>query len=130
MTFTVGDILSIFMATVSLLGLFATYVTKLAKMEAMLAEMKELPIRVAALETKMGLFWRIVEDKVTHQLIAPHSLHRDDLLRRMAAHTLTRVEAQELHDDLDSNGTDFSPDKQLAVVLIIARLEQILVGVA
>ena len=83
--------------------------------------------RLAGLETKVDLFWKVVERDVGQLLKSPTHAEKDVLLDKLAHRELTIPEAEILRgiltDEMQLKGRE---NGVIAYALIIARLEQIL----
>lgn len=96
----------------------------LHKLEQQSKYQADIDKEIAVLSAKMGIFWKTVEETVPKDLIAPHSPRRDELLLKMSYHNLKIEESEELLADLEQNIGEFN-GKKLSVVLLIARLRQV-----
>lgn len=88
----------------------------------------KLADRLARLETKTDLFWKVVEEKVVDMIRSPTHYFKDLLLSKLQDGTIEEEEAKELRAILD---TDFKEEvnnspKCLAYVLVMARINTIL----
>lgn len=83
--------------------------------------------RVTKVETKVELFWKVVETNVGQLLKSPVHIEKDLLLDKLAHQELTIKEAETLRsiltDEMQLKGRN---DSIIAYALIIGRLEQIL----
>ncbi len=83
--------------------------------------------RIITLETKINLFWKVVETNVGQMLKSPTHETKDMLLDKLAHRELNLKEAELLRsiltDEMQLRGRD---NGVLAYALIIGRLEQII----
>jgi cell shape-determining protein MreC len=88
----------------------------------------EIRERCASLETKVDLFWKLVEENVSELLKSPHNLHKDDLLDKLKAKELNLDEARELEQILDSEVRDKALDggSKLAYILVRGHLGRLI----
>ena len=82
--------------------------------------------RMARLETKMEVFWKVIEKNVAAILKAPTHVDFDALLDKMVAGSLTLEEAYKLQDALNSNPHS-DKTKMLASALMLGRVSQIII---
>ncbi len=75
------------------------------------------------LKARFDMFLSTIEKHIPNDLIAPHTPHRDDLLRKMSKGELTLDETKELLTDMELNIDSFKSDKLLAAILVIVRLK-------
>lgn len=115
------EILAISSIAISILGLLFQYFKWIVTEEK----------RISTLETKMGLFWNLVEKNFPKILHSPHTPSLDTLLDKMSERTLNLDEAQDLREQLKCELTGKvavrSKDNELLViVMLLGRLEQII----
>jgi hypothetical protein len=89
----------------------------------------DIKTRLIRLETQISPFWGIVEKELIKLVHSPHTPEIDKLLDNMMDNTLTKEEAEELKCKLrdELNVPDYG--KKLAIILLIARLDQFIKGV-
>jgi len=83
--------------------------------------------RVTSIETKVGLFWGLVERELPSILKRPTHLTMDVLLDKMSLSGLTIDEAKDLWDRLYCLN-DLPTERVVIRVLLLSRLEQIIRG--
>jgi hypothetical protein len=109
---------------ISLLGLIATYV-KLSNDGEQRSRLQSE--RIAKIETKVDLFWRVVETNVGQLLKSPDHYLKDLLIDKMARRELTLPEAEQLRsiltDEMQLMGRQ---NGVVAYTLILGRIEQLL----
>lgn len=82
--------------------------------------------RVMSLETKMDLFWKVIEQNVTRIIKDyPTNLKKDVLLDKMAKRELSLDEAYLLRTILHGE-IDAGERETLAHILVLGRIEQII----
>lgn len=64
--------------------------------------------RLSTLEMKVGLFWRLVEERMAGALKLPTHRRMDELIDKLSAHTISLEELQELRPMVEAR-SDFSP---------------------
>lgn len=84
----------------------------------------ELLERMTVMETKMDLFWKIVENKMPSMLRMPTHLEMDLLLDKMTAGKLNYSEMNDLKMRL--NDIVYNNEKDVMKIFVLARLEQLL----
>lgn len=115
---TVGNLLALGAMGISIVGLLFQHF-------GVIGALKE---RLTALETKVELFWGIVEREMVNILHSPHAPERDWYLDRIKAGTITEEEAgvllHILRQDLDEAKELGTPRGEwLVLALMVARLE-------
>jgi len=116
--------LSVIAIVVSVLGLLITYFGFIQKQADRAVEQDR---RMTKLETKVDLFWKVVETNVGQLLKSPTHPEKDLLLDKLAHKELNIGEAERLRsiltDEMQLKGRD---NGIIAYALIIGRLEGIL----
>jgi hypothetical protein len=111
------DYLPLASIVISVLGLLITYFGFVLKVSE----------RITKVETKVELFWKVVETNVGQLLKSPTHVEKDMLLDKLAHRELNIKEAEQLRgiltDEMQLKGRD---NGIIAYALIIGRLEQIL----
>ena len=82
--------------------------------------------RLSALETKIGLFWKVVERKMADSLKEPTHARKDLLIDLLKNGTITITEAEELRDIIDQETECGNGCPDVAHVLVLARLEALI----
>lgn len=111
-------ILPLIAVLVSLAGILGKYYKSISSMKE----------RLTRLETKMELFWKIVENNVGRLLKSPRQPRKDELLDKLSGNSLNREEAAELKEILEREFAKKGKRSQLSLAYILAlgRLEQVL----
>lgn len=104
-------------------AIVVTIVGLLVQYFGVIAGMKE---RLSSLETKVDLFWKVVEDKVTQILKSPNYFDKDLLLDKMRDRSLSLKEAEALRTIMNEEISLNHSKHLLGSILIIARLEGII----
>jgi hypothetical protein len=87
---------------------------------------KDITNRLVALETKVSPFWKIVETELPKIIHSPHTPEIDVLLDKMAEGKLDKEEAFDLRCRLKAEMAVPDTGKKIAILLLLARLDQIL----
>lgn len=128
------DFLPIIAIFVSITGLLYQYFGVILKIredmgkdkESISKDIGEIKSKISSLETKTELFWRCIEGKVVDMLKTyPTNIDKDVLLDKFKENSLTIEEAERLRTALNCEIQN-TQDKQLAYILALARLEQII----
>jgi hypothetical protein len=118
------EYLPIISIIVTVLGFAITYFGFIQRQQDRATAQAE---RMTKLETKVDLFWRVVETNVGQLLKSPTHATKDTLLDKLAHRELTIQEAELLRgiltDEMQLKGRT---DSVVAYALIIARLEQVI----
>jgi Flp pilus assembly protein TadB len=118
------EYISIVALVISAGGLLFTYFGWIQKQNDRAIAQNE---RMTKLETKVDLFWKVVETNVGQLLKSPTHALKDTLLDKLAHRELSIEEAELLRgiltDEMQLQGRN---NGVVAYALIIARLEQIL----
>jgi hypothetical protein len=87
----------------------------------------KMEARLTSLETKMGVFWRVIEEKAVAILHAPIHYERDALLDKLLANKrLSPDDCDRLIsmlDDIVEQRESTTPDERMAALLLLARLK-------
>ena len=113
----VGTILALIAIGVSATGLLAQHFVSIAKLKE----------RLVRIETKVDVFWKAVEGRLVDMLHSPHSPEVDVLLDKMKQGGLSLDEAIHLRNQLDMQYTNANPHRNIALILVLGRLEQVIV---
>jgi hypothetical protein len=125
------EYLPIVAIVVSVLGLLITYFGFVQKQndrnDRAVAQAVTQGERITKIETKVDLFWKVVETSVGSLLKSPTHTEKDVLLDKLAHRELDMPEAERLRgiltDEMQLRGRE---NGVIAYALIIARLEQII----
>lgn len=102
--------------TLTVLGLLSQHFLVLSKMKE----------RLSALETKIELFWKVVEKKMVDSLKQPTHQRKDSLIDKLKGGGLVLEEAVELRDILDGESECHNGCPNVAYILVLARLEALI----
>jgi hypothetical protein len=109
---------------ISIAGLLFTYFGFIQKQQERAIALEK---RMTQIETKVDLFWKVVETNVGQLLKSPTHTEKDTLLDKLAHRSLDIPEAEKLRgiltDEMQLQGRS---NGVIAYALIIARLEQVL----
>lgn len=124
---TLEELLPVIAIMVSVLGLTYQHFAVLSRMKDDMTRVKE---RLAALETKTGLFWNMVEKKMSKLLMSfPTNIPKDELLLKFSEGRVTLDEAETLRCMLileEEQGEVKGSPQALIYLFIIERLNQII----
>lgn len=84
--------------------------------------------RLTKVETMIGPFWKMVEDKLPEILHSPDPAHKqmDDLLEKFMKKDITDEELCDLHQLMAAKINSVNPGRQVQYMLLMARIEQII----
>jgi len=88
----------------------------------------DLKERIAKVETKTDLFWKVVETHITDIVKSTVNYRKDDLLDGMKCGQLNSEEMVELRSILEEEFHTKKDQYNLQRVLLIARLDQLTYG--
>lgn len=78
--------------------------------------------RITTLETKISLYWKMIEDQTSKMLHSPHRPILDRLLEKNQKDGLTKAEATQLVDLLQKliDTEELSPDERTSALMLMA----------
>jgi hypothetical protein len=89
----------------------------------------KLSSRIVSLETKVELFWKVIEMRLPQMLMLkenPHPQYFNELLRKMQNSKLSLHEMKILKDMLSEENNEDENSLKLAKALLLGRLEQLI----
>ncbi len=112
------DLLTTIPIGVSITGLLVGFIVQ------HFAFISKIQSRLTALETKMDLFWNVVQQRMVDIIKSPHTIELDCLLEDLVNGGLNLNKTIRL-EQLLLDSSEVPKEKQLAVALLLGRVRQL-----